>query len=108
MDIKKLISMAALAVDFQETYSDKSNGFISVQCGYDKAPELHLLADTFYAYAAALHTDIFFKMDDKTRPCFMFYGVRVFCVLTFEEAAARGYLTEAEREFYLEGYKKNA
>ena len=78
----------------------KREGLVDIGCGADDMPEVHLFSDVFYEYLDALHAELAFKYDNKTRPCFYFYGVRVFCVLADEEAAARGYLTEAEAAFY--------
>ena len=100
MTISNFAKMLVLAVEFAELYNDHSNGLVAVYSGTDKMPELHLEEAIFYDLATTLVDEISFKHDDKTRPCFYYTGVRVFCCLTNEQAAARGYLTEAEAAFY--------
>ena len=95
--LNKMLGMAEL---YTELYNDYSNGFISVSRGLDRKPEIHLTAEAFDELTAKLDPVIEFKNNEKLTPCFMFMGVRIFCVLTEEEAAERGYLTEAEAAFY--------
>ena len=95
--LNKMLGMAEL---YTELYNDYDNGFISVSRGLDRRPEIHLTAEAFDELAQKLDANIFHKNNEKLTPCFMFMGVRIFCVLTEEEAAERGYLTEAEAAFY--------
>ena len=100
MTIGTLNKMLGLAVLYTELYNDYDNGFISSSRGLDRKPELHLTAEAFDELARKLEPVIEFKNNEKLTPCFIFMGVRIFCVLTEEEAAERGYLTEAEAAFY--------
>ena len=100
MTIGTLNKMLGMAELYTELYNDYDNGFISVSRGPDRRPEIHLTAEAFDELAQKLDANIFHKNNEKLTPCFMFMGVRIFCVLTEEEAAERGYLTEAEAAFY--------
>ena len=100
MTIGTLNKMLGLAELYTELYNDYDNGFISVSMGFDRKPEIQLTVDVFDELAQKLDANIFHRNNEKLTPCFMFKGVRIFCVLTEEEAAERGYLTEAEAAFY--------
>lgn len=100
MTIGTLNKMLGMAELYTELYNDYSNGFISVSRGGDRRPEIHLTAEAFDELVQRLDPAIEFKNNEKLTPCFIFMGVRIFCVLTEEEAAERGYLTEAEAAFY--------
>lgn len=95
--LNKMLGMAELYADLYYNYSE---GFISIQTGLDRKPEIHLTVKAFDELVQRLDPDIVHKNNEKLTPCFMFMGVRIFCVLTEEEAAERGYLTEAEAAFY--------
>lgn len=101
MTIGTFTKMLGLATEFADMWGNSETGLVGVSAScFTKQPELHITKEAFYDIADKLNASISFKNDDCTRPCFTFMRVMIFCLLTEEEAAERGYLTEAEAAFY--------
>ena len=79
------------------------DGFISVDHTFyhnERVPQILLKSGAFFNIADKLNLTVELKNDDPETPCAAFAGVLLTAVISMEEAAERGLLTEAEAEFY--------
>ena len=79
------------------------DGFISVDHTYynnKRLPQILLESRSLFNIADKLNLTVELKYGDPELPCAEYAGVLLTAVISLEEAAERGLLTESEEEFY--------
>ena len=108
MDTNRLNTMVSVAHQVYDLYIDRehsklSDDFISVDVTFDRgnrAPSILLADNAFYDLVNEKGLAVILRNGDPTTPIVYFAGVMFKAIISMEKAAALGYLTGAENEFY--------
>lgn len=107
MDTNKLNTMVSVAHQVRDLYINAagklSDDFISVDVtldGNEYMPAVLLTDDAFYDLVNEKGLAVILRNGDPTTPIVYFAGVMFKAIISMEKAAALGYLTGAENEFY--------